>query len=75
VFSSCFTYANFVVIPVRITRAPATTTSKSEHDKKLVASETKKESDHATHPQDTVIAWCCSRAATSPPRRPPGAGL
>jgi hypothetical protein len=34
VFNSCFTSANFVVIPAQITRAPATTTSKSELDKK-----------------------------------------
>jgi hypothetical protein len=75
VFSSCFTSTNFVVIPSRITRTLATTTSKSERDKKQAVSEMKKESGHATHPQDPVIAWRCSRAATSTPRRPPRVGL
>jgi hypothetical protein len=75
VLRSCFASANFVVIPVRITHAPATTTSKSERDKKRVVGETKKEIDHATHPQDPATAWHCSRTATSPPRRPPAAGL
>jgi hypothetical protein len=34
VFSSYFNSANFVVIPARIMRAPAASTSKSERDKK-----------------------------------------
>jgi hypothetical protein len=74
-FSSCFTSANFMVIPTRIMRAPAATTSKSERDKKPTASETMKDSDHATYPQDPTTAWRCSRAAASPPLRPPGVGL
>jgi hypothetical protein len=68
VFSSYFTSANFVVIPARITPAPATMTSKSEREKKRASSKTKKErkkeSDHATHPQGPAIAWCCSHVAT-----------
>jgi hypothetical protein len=74
-FGSWFTSANFMTIPTRIMRTPATTTSKSKRDKKRAVGETKKETDHATHRQDPVIAWRCSRAATSPPRRPPGVGL
>jgi hypothetical protein len=41
VFRFCFASANFVVIPVRITCADATMTSKSERDKKQAPSETK----------------------------------
>jgi hypothetical protein len=74
VFSSYFTSANFVAIPARITRTPATTTSKSECDKKLAASETKRGSNHATYPQHPATAWRCSRAAMLPLRRPPRIG-
>jgi hypothetical protein len=75
VFRSCFASANIVTILARITRAPATTTSKSERDKKRAVGKTKKQSDHATHPQDSATAWHCSRAAVSPPWRPPGVCL
>jgi hypothetical protein len=42
VFYSYFAFANFVVIPVRITCTLVTTTSKSEHEKKRAVGETKK---------------------------------
>jgi hypothetical protein len=42
VFSSCFSSANFVVIPARYTRAPAMAVDELEHDKKRVAKRTKK---------------------------------
>jgi hypothetical protein len=74
-FRSYFASANFVTIPTRIMRAPATTTNKLEREKKQAASETKKESDHVTHPQDPATVWRCFRAVASPPRRPPEVGL
>jgi hypothetical protein len=41
VFSSCFTSANSVVIPARIMCTPATTTNKSECDKRQAVSKKK----------------------------------
>jgi hypothetical protein len=67
-FHSCLTSTNFVTIPARITRAPATTPNRSGCDVEQAMSQTKKRRDFTTHLQDPATTWHCCRAAAPPPR-------
>jgi hypothetical protein len=62
--------ANFEVILARYTRIPKTTGNESEHTKKQATNDMEKGNVCLTHPQGPLTTWRCSRAATSPPRRP-----